>query len=122
MSEEHIGIIEQINGGHGSFRLFGIKLWGARGDQLCISKFYDLNWRNLFRYKQIGTYNVINSPPIYKERDIVKVTIDNKRITSVIKTGTLTRTDATKHTFLGEGALSIIIILFIMAGIVVWGL
>ena len=119
MSEE-IGIIEEIQPGRGTvFKLFGIPILGASDDKLCISKLYDLTWRNIFRYKQLGTYEVA-TPTIFKERDIVKVTLDNKRIVSIEKTGVLTRKDMLKHDLLGTGAISVATIFAIMLIIAIW--
>lgn len=111
---EEIGIIERINkDSQSATKLFGIMLWGARDDTLCITKFYEPTWRNLFKYKQLGTFNVA-TPTIFKERDVVKVAIRNNLIISIEKTGVLSRRDMLIHDLRGMGAIAISIVLVVL--------
>lgn len=113
MSQE-MGIIEQINKGHGAVKFMGVQLLGARNDKLYITKFYEPKWRNLFKIKRLGTYEA-EMPTTFKERDIVKVTIDNKRIVSIEKRGVLTPKDMLIHDLRGTGAIVASIILILLA-------
>lgn len=111
---KEIGIIEKINKGHSAVKFMGLQLLGARNDELYITKFYEPTLRNLFKIKQLGIYDVA-TPTIFKERDIVMATIDNKRIVSIKKMGVLTPRDMLIHDLRGTGAIVASIILILLA-------
>lgn len=120
---EKIGIIERINNGHGVISPLGIKIWGARDDTLCIAKYYEPTWRNLFKIKQLGKFDIASSLNEFNERDLVKVTIENKRIVSVEKTGALTEKEMLLHDLRGSGAIAatIILVLLLIISLQSWG-
>lgn len=119
---EEIGVIEDITKGNKEFKLFGRPLIDASDDELCIAKFYEPTWHNLFKYQQLGTFKPPAQNTINK-RDIVKVTIEDKHIKSVWRTGTLSKREMAIYTWRGEGAIAIGvigIILLVLTGIGVY--